>query len=474
MVFSSNLFLFFFLPIVLALYYGCQPRFRPHLLTVCGLFFYGWSNPLFVLVMVFTTSVDYLAGIAIANADAADKAAVPGAARRKKTALLISLSCNLGLLAFFKYFNFGLDAIQQLATALHIPAGWASAPLQVALPLGISFYTFQSMSYTVDVYRGHVQALRSFPCFISYVTMFPQLVAGPIVRFRDVNDQILHRTHTVEKFTRGIAFFILGLSKKVILGNACGRIADSCFDAGSLQLHEAWTGLAAYAFQIYFDFSGYSDMAVGLGLMIGFVIPKNFESPYRSVSLTDFWRRWHITLSLWLRDYLYISLGGNRKGAVRTYINLFLVMLLGGLWHGASWNFVLWGAAHGLWLAAERFFSGRGVKLPVFVSTPLTFLGVCLLWVFFRSPTLATSMNYFASLLGLTPSGEALVWPSINSVYLTGSLLLAAVIAFFGMTSWKFTRELTVTKAVLLLLLFGISLALLASQSYNPFIYFNF
>jgi len=310
MVFSSNLFLFFFLPLVLAAYYLCPARFRPHLLTVFGLFFYGWSNPLFVFLMLFTTSVDYIAGVMMAQgvpgAATSDTVypALPAVGERtpaQKAALFISISCNLGLLGFFKYFNFGIEAMQQLAGAFGMTALAQGPVLHVALPLGISFYTFQSMSYTIDVYRGHVAALKNFPLFISYVTMFPQLVAGPIIRFRDVNDQILRRTHTMEKFTRGIAFFSIGLAKKVILGNPCGRIADTCFDAASLSTLEAWTGMLAYSLQIYFDFSGYSDMAVGLGLMIGFILPKNFNSPYRSLGVTDFWRRWHITLSTWLR-----------------------------------------------------------------------------------------------------------------------------------------------------------------------------
>ena len=484
MVFSSNLFLFFFLPVVLGLYYLCPKRYRPHLLTLCGLFFYGWSNPLFVTLMLLTTSVDYLAGIAIARAGGA----VAGASlvypalglgqprsAGQRLALWVSLSCNLGLLAFFKYFNFGIEAMQQLGASLGL-AGLAQGPLlEVALPLGISFYTFQSMSYTIDVYRGHVAALRDFPLFISYVTMFPQLVAGPIIRFRDVHDQILRRSHTLEKFSRGVAFFAMGLAKKVALGNPCGRIADTCFDALSLSALEAWTGMLAYSMQIYFDFSGYSDMAVGLGLMIGFIIPRNFNSPYRSVGVTDFWRRWHITLSTWLRDYLYVALGGNRRGTLRTYINLFLVMLLGGLWHGASWNFVIWGAAHGLWLAVERYSQGRiTLRLPQALGMALTFIGVSLLWVPFRAADLPTTLDYLAALNPMQPRASGLVWSVISSPYLAGSLLLSMLVAFLGPQSWTLTRQITAPRALGFLALLALSICLLASQSYNPFIYFNF
>ena len=224
----------------------------------------------------------------------------------------------------------------------------------MTLPLGISFYTFQSMSYTIDVYRGRSAALRDPIDFACYVSMFPQLVAGPIVRFNEIADQLLERTHSWEKVARGTSFFALGMAKKILLANPCGKIADLCFDAGSLHPLDAWYGVTAYAFQIYFDFSGYSDMAIGLGLMLGFVFPRNFDSPYTSRSITEFWRRWHMSLSRWLRDYLYIPLGGNRKGNARTYVNLAVVMLLGGLWHGASWNFLIWGGYHGALLAGER------------------------------------------------------------------------------------------------------------------------
>ncbi len=237
--------------------------------------------------------------------------------------------------------------------------------LRVALPLGISLYILQSLSYVIDVFRGHSAAIKNFVDFLCFETMYPQLVAGPIIRYSEIEDQLRSRTYTTTKFARGIAFFSLGLAKKVLLANPCGKIADLAFEAGSLGPIEAWYGVTAYAFQIYFDFSGYSDMAIGLGLMLGFVFPKNFDSPYRSQSITEFWHRWHISLSAWLRDYLYIPLGGNRKGRVRTYVNLFVVMLLGGLWHGAAWNFVIWGALHGALLgvrAASR--KGGALRRP--------------------------------------------------------------------------------------------------------------
>ena len=224
----------------------------------------------------------------------------------------------------------------------------------MTLPLGISFYTFESMSYVIDVYRGQARAIRNIVDFAAFVSMFPQLVAGPIIRFSEIADQIRSRTHTITKFSRGVAFLSLGMAKKVLLANPCGKVADLAFESGSLTLLDAWYGVLAYAFQIYFDFSGYSDMAIGLGLMMGFVFAKNFDAPYTSQSITEFWRRWHISLSTCLRDYLYVPLGGNRKGRLRTYVNLMAVMLIGGLWHGTSWTFLVWGGIHGALLAFER------------------------------------------------------------------------------------------------------------------------
>ena len=384
----------------------------------------------------------------------------------------------MSLLGFFKYYNFGIENITRLFEAL----GWASLSsghfLHVVLPLGISFYTFQSMSYSIDVYRGDARALRSFPDFACYIALFPQLVAGPIIRYQDVADQMFERSHTAAKFTRGIAFFSLGLAKKVLLANPCGRIADTVFDSAVRSTADAWSGMFAYAMQIYFDFSAYSDMAVGLGLMLGFVFIKNFDSPYRSLSVTEFWQRWHISLSTWLRDYLYIPLGGNRCGNARTYVNLMTVMLLGGLWHGASWNFVMWGGGHGLWLVAERFWNRRSLPAPPsWVRLPLTFLGVSLLWVPFRAPDFSSTIAFFGDLV---PDASQLIGFSsltsaaITSPYLFGSLLLAWFVAFFGIPAWQFTRHLPAWKLCLVLLMLVGGAAMLSSQSYNPFIYFIF
>jgi len=308
--------------------------------------------------------------------------------------------------------------------------------------------------------------------------MFPQLVAGPIVRFQTVADQLHRRRHTVTQFARGAAIFCLGLGKKVLLANPCGKMADTAFNAVSVGPLEAWTGAVAYAFQIYFDFSGYSDMAIGLGLMLGFRFPINFDSPYRARSVTEFWRRWHITLSTWLRDNVYIPLGGNRRGAFRTYGNLLVVMLLGGLWHGASWNFVIWGGLHGLLLAAERLTHGRSLLpwLPAPLQMAVTFLLVSLSWVFFRSESLPAALTYLGSMFGLVPVQESagLLSGLMYQPYYLAALLLAAVLIWTAPTTLVWTRRIGWPKVAFVLAVFWIAVAALTVQSFNPFIYFIF
>jgi alginate O-acetyltransferase complex protein AlgI len=345
-------------------------------------------------------------------------------------------------------------------------------------PLGISFYTFQSMSYTIDVYRGRAAALRSFVDFACYVSIFPQLVAGPIIRFSEVADQLRSRSHTLEKLTRGAAFFCLGMAKKVLLADPCGRVADTPSTPAAVAPLDAWYGVLAYAFQIYFDFSGYSDMAIGLGLMLGFVFPKNFDSPYKADSITDFWRRWHVSLSTWLRDYLYLPLGGNRLGAGRTYVNLGVVMVLGGLWHGASWNFAFWGALHGGWLALERVLGKRPLyrALPRPLRVALTFLVVLVGWVFFRAPDLPAAGRYLAAMAGLGEPGPAAALLS-GLLYRPHDLAVvgaAAVVAFACPQTWDWTRRLGWGKAAACVGLLWLALVVLETEGYSPFIYFIF
>jgi alginate O-acetyltransferase complex protein AlgI len=474
MVFSSYLFLFYFLPAALLLYYTAPARARHFVLTGLSYVFYGWANPLFVVLLFASTMVDYVAGLVMARHP---PEGTPRA-RPARLALVASIVSNLSLLGFFKYYNFGAENLTALAAWLGLPALGLDTALRVTLPLGISFYTFQSMSYTIDVYRGDAQPIRRFVDFACFVSMFPQLVAGPIIRFSEIADQLRSRSHTTTKFARGVAFLSLGLAKKVLLANPCGKVADLAFEAGSLTPLDAWYGVTAYAFQIYFDFSGYSDMAIGLGLMLGFVFAKNFDSPYRSASITEFWHRWHISLSTWLRDYLYVPLGGNRKGRARTYVNLMIVMLLGGLWHGAAWNFIVWGAIHGALLGFERLRGKRPLygPLPQPLRVAITFGIVLVAWVFFRAPDVPHAVRYVGDMLALgdPQPGTHLLSGIVYSPYYLGTFLIAAGIVWGAPQTWDWSRTLTMPRAVTVLVVFAVSVAVLTTQAYNPFIYFIF
>jgi len=485
MVFSSYLFLFYFLPVALLLYYAVPRRAQHLVLTILSFIFYGWANPLFSFLLLFSTLIDYIAGLVIALGGPSVwsrpiQRLHPDGPRagRQRAALIVSICANLTLLAFFKYFNFGVDSYNGIVEWLGLTDIGLDVTLRVALPLGISLYILQSLSYVIDVFRGHSAAMKNFGDFLCFEMMYPQLVAGPIIRYSEIEDQLQWRTYTTTKFARGIAFFSLGLAKKVLLANPCGKIAELAFEAGSLGPVEAWYGVTAYAFQIYFDFSGYSDMAIGLGLMLGFVFPKNFDSPYRSQSITEFWRRWHISLSAWLRDYLYIPLGGNRKGRVRTYVNLFIVMVLGGLWHGAAWNFVIWGALHGALLGFERLRGKAALYggLPAPVRVGFTFTIVLITWVFFRAADLPQAVRYLGDMLALgdPQEGAGLLAGVVYQPYYLGTFLLAGAIVWSAPQTWDWTRALTLPKAAAVLAAFLLSAAVLATQAYNPFIYFIF
>jgi len=482
MVFSSSLFLYWFLPLAFAAYALATRRSKLLVLTAASYLFYGWSNPWYVPLLLFSTTVDWLAGLAIANARERAGRPAPGSPRASRRfaidrlALLASVTSNLALLGFFKYFGFARDTWNSLATALGIEAALLDPALSVALPLGISFYTFQSMSYTIDVYRGLTRPQRSFLDFACFVSMFPQLVAGPIVRYSEIADQLEHRDHGLAKTARGVAFFALGLAKKVLLANPCGRVADAVFSVATPSPLQAWQGLLAYSFQIYFDFSGYSDMAIGLGLLFGFTFPRNFDSPYRASSITDFWRRWHISLSTWLRDYLYLPLGGNRRGVRRTYVNLFLTMLLGGLWHGAAWTFVLWGCYHGALLSVERALGPERLYgwLPKPLRIGVVFALVVVGWTLFRAADLDAAALYLRHLAGIGTAESSILDGLLREPYLLGTMSLAAVVVWFAPQTWTWTRELPVWKVASVLALLLASLALLSTQDYEPFIYFIF
>jgi len=478
MVFSSQLFLFWFLPAVLALYYvlWAGPRWLRHgALTASSYLFYGWANPPFVLLMLASTALDFWLGLVIAR----DPCDVDGArTRRQRRAVTLSIVANLSLLGFFKYSNFALDSYNDVVEFIGLGhLAWRDF-LRVTLPLGISFYTFQSMSYTIDVYRGHGRVARNPIDFACYVSLFSQLVAGPIIRYTEIARQLTDRTHSLERFARGVAMFNLGLAKKVLLANPAGKVADVCFDAGSIGILDAWLGAFAYSFQIYFDFSGYSDMAIGLGLMLGFVFPKNFDAPYRSRSVTEFWRRWHISLSSWLRDYLYLPLGGNRLGSRRTYVNLALVMLLGGLWHGAALHYIVWGGLHGGMLALERARGRRALwsGAPPAIQTFCCFSFAMFGWVFFRAADVPAAFAYLGAMFGLVPVGDeaVLLGGVVHQPYYLVSLVVAAGITWAGTCSWDWTRQLSAPKAVAALLLLWVACVALFAQSFNPFIYFIF
>jgi alginate O-acetyltransferase complex protein AlgI len=508
MVFSSHLFVFYFLPLALLLYYAGPRGMRNFTLTAVSYVFYGWMNPYFILLIAWSTVVDYCCGNLIyghwrllgpvtVGADGQPRAS--GAQR--KLFVAVSLASNLGMLFFFKYFMFAQENLNALLSAL----GAAPAEvLVVLLPVGISFYTFESISYNLDIYFGRArpaivwvralagdrggrrplwrrlwEELRALNAFACYITQFPHLVAGPIIRYQDLEAQVHLRTHTPEKFARGVFFFALGMGKKILIANPMGEIANAAFAAPRLHWFDAWYGVLGYSFQIYFDFSGYSDMAIGLGLMLGFEFAKNFASPYKAQSITDFWRRWHISLSTWLRDYLYVPLGGNRKGAARTYINLLVVMLLGGMWHGASWHFLAWGAIHGTWLGLERVmgkvsFYARG---PAFLRVAVTFIIVNIAWVFFRASDLPSALTYTASLAGLhrdLPATSTLVRGVLYSPDRCLWMAVAAGIAFFGVETWDLSKRLTPPKAAAAVALLMWSLVAMSTQTFSPFLYFQF
>ena len=478
MVFSSFIFLFAFLPAALAAYYASPARARNAVLLAASLLFYAWGAPRFVFVLVGATWVDWAISRAIA--------ATPSGSARRKRWLVGSLALNLGLLGWFKYATFAAAQLARVGAAF----GFEPGPLlEVALPLGISFFTFHKISYVVDVYRGVSPPAPSFGLCLLYIVLFPHLIAGPIVRYRDVDRQLLARSHTADRFVSGICRFSLGLAKKVLVANVLAETADAVFDAppGSLYAAVAWVGALAYSFQIYFDFSGYSDMAIGLGRMFGVEFLENFDRPYLSRSFTEFWQRWHISLSRFMRDYLFLPLGGNRRGAVRGYANLWIVFLLSGLWHGAAWTFVVWGAYQGLFLSLDRLFWGRVVeRLPRPVAVAITFLLLNVGWAFFRAADLTAALAFLGALFGLgVPSdGSApLLMARVLSHRGLFTMIVAALVCFLpGLP--RAARALEhgaapedprlVPATVLGLLLFVLSFCALANSAYNPFIYFRF
>jgi len=468
MVFTTPIFIFYFLPLFMLLYFNIPYGWRNLLITVCSYIFYGWWEPWFVCLMMFTTVMDFIWGRVIS---------APGATWwHRKGALIACCVTNLAFLGFFKYYMFSIESLnrlRQLVGADLFPV------LRVTLPIGISFYTFHSMTYIIDIYRGHARPAKSFSDFSCFVALFPDLVAGPIIRYHTLADQLGFREHTVRRFASGTSIFILGFAKKTLLANPAGHVADAVFNAAGPCALDAWFGVVAYAFQIYFDFCGYSDMAVGLGRMLGFEYLKNFDAPYLAESITDVWRRWHISLSSVLRDYLYLPLGGNRKGPARTYINLAIVMLLGGLWHGAKWNFAVWGGYHGLLLAFERWRGKKSVyeKLPRPLRIANTFALMLFSWVLFRAENLTAAGHYLASMLGLqqTTSASTLLAADIYTPVSLLVLGVCALLTFQPVQAHEWAQKpQTWGRVAFLIPLFILSLIGMFSQAFNPFLYFQF
>ncbi len=470
MVFSSITFLIYFLPVFLLAYHLTPNKFKNACILVFSIIFYAWGGPKFIFVILGTTFLDFFL------VDAMSKAKTKNG---KNQLLVLSLLMNLGLLFYFKYCNFFIDNINALAgTEIH----WA----KVILPIGISFYTFESITYVVDVYRGIHKPLKNFWHYQTYIIFFPKLIAGPIVRYNDIADQITNRekNYTTDTKLSGFFIFCFGLAKKVIIANTLGMQADAVFklDASQIDTAAAWVGALAYTFQIYFDFSGYSDMAIGLGKICGFRLPENFKNPYLSFSITEFWRRWHITLGAWMKNYLYIPLGGNKVSGAKIYRNLVIVFLLSGLWHGAAWNFVLWGAFHGLFLVLERLFlSNVYQKIGKFVSTIITFIIVVTGWVLFRNENLEYALHVIKKMYAFDFLDGKF---ALNNDFIF-SCTLALVFSFFAFNTKmqtiqdkvygeKFTSQSRNMLLFVSICLFYISLSYISALDFNPFIYFRF
>lgn len=464
MVFASGVFLYVFLPLFLLIYFVAPRSARSFIIAAASYVFYGWWRPDFVLLILASTVIDYVCGGSIARARERG--------RKGRRWLLTSLTANLGLLAYFKYANFGVETLNGILTSQGVDAiEWTA----VVLPAGISFYTFQTISYSIDIYTGRSVPVRRFGDIMCYVALFPQLIAGPIVRYHTIAEQLRSRTHTLDKFYRGVLFFQMGLAKKVLIADIVGVVADQAFSAESLPIYDHWIGIVAYAFQIYFDFSAYSDMAIGLGLMMGFRFPINFDRPYRSVSITQFWQRWHISLSSFLRDYLYIPLGGNRRGPVRTYVNLCLTFLLGGLWHGANWTFIAWGAYQGFWLCVERANGRRPfyARTPLPVQVALTFVLALFGWVLFRADSLPEALTFAGGMVGVGTSELASPVLQVRPIhFLAGA---AAMICVWSMpTSQRLIARSRPLVVLALQVFFWLALTQLFFVEHVPFLYSQF
>lgn len=472
MVFSSTEFIWFFLPLVLVLY-GIVSRFekkkntlKNFVLLICSLFFYAWGEPDYILLMLMSIAVNYIMGIFVEKWN-------------KKWILALAICLDLGCLGIFKYFNFLVQNFNSILNTNYF------TNVYIVLPIGISFYTFQALSYVIDVYRRKIKAQKNPFTLALYISFFPQLIAGPIVKYKDIEEQLKVRIISREKFALGIRRFIFGLGKKVILSNACADVADTVFglDMGNMSCGVAWIGIICYLFQIYYDFSGYSDMAIGLGKMFGFDFLENFDFPYLASSVQDFWRRWHMSLTSWFKEYLYIPLGGNRNGKKKTYRNLLIVYFCTGFWHGASWNFIVWGMFHGIFQLLERGKFGAWLKkdsVKVFGHI-YTMLVVIIGWVFFRAETLQKAVKYLDAMFRFNASGIFTAGKYLNS-YMIMILMLAVLCCgilqklfknIYGHTVCN-PEEVTLWDVLCCICIMMISGILIICDTYNPFIYFQF
>lgn len=464
MVFSSLVFLFAYLPITLLIYYLVPRQGRNIFLFIINLVFYGWGEPKLVLLMVFNIFFNYMGGWLV------DKYRQD--AKKKKLFLILTCILDIGILAVFKYTGMITETLN-LLPFLNIPS------LEISLPIGISFYTFQTMSYVIDVYRDDAPVSKNFINFGTYVALFPQLIAGPIVRYRDVAYQLSHRKETLDQFTTGVKLFMVGLGKKVLIANQMGNLTTSVFTTTDENgVLGTWLGIIAYTFQIYFDFSGYSDMACGLGNMLGFEFLKNFNYPYISKSITEFWRRWHISLSTWFKEYVYIPLGGNRKGTKRQVINLLIVWGLTGLWHGASWNFLLWGLYFGVLLILEKFILKKILdRLPSAIQHIYTLFIVAIGWGIFYFTDIKQLGSFFSDLFNF---GNGIIGSQALTLLLSYlPILIAAAIASTPLsaklyTRFKETKFIWIAEVLFCVIILAVSTASLVNQSYNPFLYFRF
>ncbi len=467
MLFSSIVFIFHFLPILLILYFAIPKRMmaaRNLVLLLASLVFYSWGEPVYVFLMIYSAFFNYFMAHLISQSKRRGKTG--------RTDFVFTVVVNLFILCFFKYFGFLMDTVNDIfGTGLKYTA--------LALPIGISFYTFQALSYIIDVYRGNVAPQRSFLNFALYISLFPQLIAGPIVKYKDIEDQLAEREMDFDGFSEGITRFMFGLGKKVILANNLGALHQFILDlSGSdVSVVTCWIGVVAYTLQIYFDFSGYSDMAIGLGRMFGFRFLENFNYPYISGTITEFWRRWHMSLSTWFREYLYIPLGGNRVPVWRHILNLLIVWSLTGLWHGASWNFVFWGLYYGVLLILEKYLLGRALeKLPPWVRHLYTMLIVMIGWVFFFSGNLSEALHYLGTMVG---AGHV-AFLNMKTVYLIRTNLILLVISCIASTPMpmeryrRFAEAHRIPGALIVIAVFLISVSYLVFSAYNPFLYFRF